>query len=269
MCPKRRRYIAWLMLCWALAAHVADEASTGFLDLYNPAVTAMGLPALQFGFPVWITLLALAIAGLLDPLLLGAARNLVDRPRRLRLRFLDARQRHRAPEFFDPQARVDVQSLHVAAIGCRVAQILGSRLSAGILSVNLNLLDGKSRHKDVENPREKTAQGISMHHGRRDSKPGRMGFDSTPREYRAFACDTLDAAFLFRRAHGSRQALLIRNTGTYAQAARLAAPKPSDERDPVHEDYKGQNGTLRSVSKSDVFGDYDQWPSDVTPDLFA
>ena len=53
------------MLCWVLAAHVADEASTGFLDLYNPAVTVMGLPALQFAFPVWITLLALAIAGLL------------------------------------------------------------------------------------------------------------------------------------------------------------------------------------------------------------
>jgi hypothetical protein len=63
--PQRRRYIAWLLLCGTLAAHVADEASTGFLDLYNPAVTAMGLPQLRFTFPVWITLLALAIAGLL------------------------------------------------------------------------------------------------------------------------------------------------------------------------------------------------------------
>jgi hypothetical protein len=45
--------------------HVADEASTRFLNLYNPAVTAIGLPALRFTFPVWITLLALAIAGLL------------------------------------------------------------------------------------------------------------------------------------------------------------------------------------------------------------
>jgi hypothetical protein len=53
------------MLCGAFAAHVADEASTGFLDLYNPAVAAMGLTALQFTFPVWITLLSLAIAGLL------------------------------------------------------------------------------------------------------------------------------------------------------------------------------------------------------------
>jgi len=62
--PERRRYIAWLLLCAALAVHVADEASTGFLDLYNPAVIAMGLPALRFTFPVWITLLALAIVGL-------------------------------------------------------------------------------------------------------------------------------------------------------------------------------------------------------------
>lgn len=65
MNPERRRYIAWLLLCAALCAHVADEASTGFLDLYNPAVTVMGLPALRFTFPVWITLLALGIAGLL------------------------------------------------------------------------------------------------------------------------------------------------------------------------------------------------------------
>jgi hypothetical protein len=63
--PERRCYFAWLLLCGVLSAHVADEALTGFLDLYNAAVTAMGLPSLQFTFPVWITLLALAIAGLL------------------------------------------------------------------------------------------------------------------------------------------------------------------------------------------------------------
>jgi|HubBroStandDraft_6_1064221.scaffolds.fasta_scaffold485399_2 hypothetical protein len=57
-----------------------------------------------------------------DSLLLGAARNMVDGPRRLRLCFRDARQRHRAPEFFDLQARLDVRSLHVAASGGRVAQ---------------------------------------------------------------------------------------------------------------------------------------------------
>jgi hypothetical protein len=63
--PERRRYIAWLLLCGVLAVHVTDEAATGFLNLYNPAVAAMGLAALQFTFPVWITLLGLAIAGLL------------------------------------------------------------------------------------------------------------------------------------------------------------------------------------------------------------
>ena len=65
MYPERSRYIAWLLLCGMLAVHVADEVSTRFLDLYNPAVAAMGLPELQFLFPVWITLLALAIVGLL------------------------------------------------------------------------------------------------------------------------------------------------------------------------------------------------------------
>ena len=63
MNPVRRRYIAWVLLCGTLAIHVADEALTGFLDLYNPAVAAMGLPRLEFTFSVWITLLALAIIG--------------------------------------------------------------------------------------------------------------------------------------------------------------------------------------------------------------
>jgi uncharacterized membrane protein len=65
MNPARRRYIAWLLLCGTLVAHVADEAFTGFLDLYNPVVATMGLSRLQFKFSVWITLLALAIIGLL------------------------------------------------------------------------------------------------------------------------------------------------------------------------------------------------------------
>jgi hypothetical protein len=61
----RRRYIAWLLLCAALAVHITDEAWTRFLDLYNPEVKAMGLPELQFSFPMWITLLGLAVVGLL------------------------------------------------------------------------------------------------------------------------------------------------------------------------------------------------------------
>lgn len=37
MYPEQRCFIAWLLLCAALVAHVADEASTGFLNLKNRA----------------------------------------------------------------------------------------------------------------------------------------------------------------------------------------------------------------------------------------
>lgn len=63
--PERRRFTAWLLLCAALAAHIGEEAATGFLDLWNPEVASLGLAALRFRFPVWITLLALGVAGLL------------------------------------------------------------------------------------------------------------------------------------------------------------------------------------------------------------
>jgi hypothetical protein len=33
---------AWLALVAALALHVGDEAVTGFLDVYNPTVRALG-----------------------------------------------------------------------------------------------------------------------------------------------------------------------------------------------------------------------------------
>ena len=33
--------IAWVQLCLALAAHVTDEALTGFLSVYNPTVLAL------------------------------------------------------------------------------------------------------------------------------------------------------------------------------------------------------------------------------------
>jgi hypothetical protein len=36
----RRFCAAWVGLCAALALHVTDEALTGFLDVYNPAVQA-------------------------------------------------------------------------------------------------------------------------------------------------------------------------------------------------------------------------------------
>ena len=49
---------AWLWLVVALALHVIDEASTGFLDVYNPTVRALRerfgwFPMPEFRFDVW------------------------------------------------------------------------------------------------------------------------------------------------------------------------------------------------------------------------
>jgi len=54
----------------ALAAHVADEALTGFLDVYNPNVRALRerfawFPMPTFTFDVWLTGLLLLVAVLL------------------------------------------------------------------------------------------------------------------------------------------------------------------------------------------------------------
>ena len=51
--------LAWVALCGALAIHVADEALTDFLSVYNPAVRAIRtrfpfLPLPTFTFPVWL-----------------------------------------------------------------------------------------------------------------------------------------------------------------------------------------------------------------------
>ena len=66
----RRHFIAWLLLCLAVAVHVTDEALTGFLSVYNPSVLAIRrrlpfLPIPRFTFGVWLTLLILAIVSLL------------------------------------------------------------------------------------------------------------------------------------------------------------------------------------------------------------
>jgi Protein of unknown function with HXXEE motif len=50
---------AWLALTICLAAHVADEALTGFLDVYNPIVRSMRrrltwFPMPTFTFGVWL-----------------------------------------------------------------------------------------------------------------------------------------------------------------------------------------------------------------------
>jgi hypothetical protein len=61
---------AWVTLCLALALHVTDEALTGFLSVYNPAVEAIRqrlpyLPLPTFTFGVWLTGLITAIILLL------------------------------------------------------------------------------------------------------------------------------------------------------------------------------------------------------------
>src|SRR6266581_1756440 len=66
----RRFGVAWLSLCVALAAHVFDEATTGFLAVYNPTVEAIRarlpwLPVPTFTFRVWLWLLIVAVASLL------------------------------------------------------------------------------------------------------------------------------------------------------------------------------------------------------------
>ena len=57
--------MAWLLLCLAFCAHVADEALTGFLNVYNPTVLAVRaqyswFPMPTFEFRDWLTGLIIA-----------------------------------------------------------------------------------------------------------------------------------------------------------------------------------------------------------------
>jgi hypothetical protein len=57
--PHAQLFWAWIALCLALALHVADEALTGFLSVYNPTVLALRqrrpwLPLPVFTFGVWL-----------------------------------------------------------------------------------------------------------------------------------------------------------------------------------------------------------------------
>jgi hypothetical protein len=45
--------LAWVLLCLAFCAHVADEALTGFLDVYNPTVVAMRAALSWFPMPTF------------------------------------------------------------------------------------------------------------------------------------------------------------------------------------------------------------------------
>src|SRR6266478_2022841 len=56
---------AWFLLCLAFCAHVADEALTGFLPIYNATVLVMRsrynwFPMPNFGFREWLTGLIIA-----------------------------------------------------------------------------------------------------------------------------------------------------------------------------------------------------------------
>lgn len=58
--------VPWLVLCGALAIHVADEALTDFLSVYNPAVRAIRarfpfVPLPTFTFRVWLGGLVVAV----------------------------------------------------------------------------------------------------------------------------------------------------------------------------------------------------------------
>lgn len=66
---RRRHWLAWIALCAALAIHVADEAVTDFLALYNPAVRAIRaqnpwFPMPTFTFENWLASLIFVVVAL-------------------------------------------------------------------------------------------------------------------------------------------------------------------------------------------------------------
>jgi hypothetical protein len=68
---RRRHWLAWIALCGALAIHVADEALTDFLAVYNPAVLSLReryprFPLPAFVFETWLALLIFAVVSLVS-----------------------------------------------------------------------------------------------------------------------------------------------------------------------------------------------------------
>lgn len=64
--PQSARRFGWAWLALALALHVTDEALTGFLRVYNPAVRTIRsyvplLPLPAFTFRIWLGGLILGI----------------------------------------------------------------------------------------------------------------------------------------------------------------------------------------------------------------
>jgi len=80
----RRNFGApWLALCGAFALHVADEALTGFLNVYNPTVLALRerwvwFPMPPFEFRGWLVglIVACGILICLTPVAYAGARGL-------------------------------------------------------------------------------------------------------------------------------------------------------------------------------------------------
>jgi hypothetical protein len=73
----------WLALCTAFALHIADEALTGFLKVYNPTVVALRqrwgwFPMPTFEFRGWLVslILACAVLACLAPFAYSGARVL-------------------------------------------------------------------------------------------------------------------------------------------------------------------------------------------------
>jgi hypothetical protein len=59
--------LAWLLLCIAFAAHITDEALTGFLDIYNATMLTMyghfaWFPRMDMTFREWLIRLLVALA---------------------------------------------------------------------------------------------------------------------------------------------------------------------------------------------------------------
>src|SRR5262245_22706798 len=80
----RRFGTAWLALTIALAAHVADEALTDFLSVYNPTVRALRarywwFPMPTFEFREWLVGLIVAVVVLLALTLAARAGSRITR----------------------------------------------------------------------------------------------------------------------------------------------------------------------------------------------
>ena len=84
MSASRKLGFAWIALCLALAVHVADEALTDFLSVYNPMVAAIRaklpfLPLPTFTFEGWLAGLIVGVLLLLalSPFVFRGARWMV------------------------------------------------------------------------------------------------------------------------------------------------------------------------------------------------